>query len=169
MEKMKNLAKIRSSTLLIRLALLGIAIVVTFFSSSIISEIFSHWGEDSPEVAGWKFPVIIVIVASVITFFVALIQIWKLLGLIDRNKAFSQASVHAMRNVKYCGFIISGLFAIWLPLVFYFANEDDAPGVLLLFGTIFVGVPFVVAVLAGVAQKLFQNAIDIKKENDLTV
>lgn len=31
------------------------------------------------------------------------------------------------------------------------------------------GIASVVAVLAGVAQKLFQSAIDIKRENDLTV
>jgi hypothetical protein len=65
--------------------------------------------------------------------------------------------------------MLCGLFAIWLPLSYHAAQTEDAPGLIVLFGTVFIAIPFVVAVLAGVAQKLFQNAIDIKKENDLTV
>lgn len=159
----------QGTTLFLRAALLGIGVVVTFFSSFMLAEVYSHWASDSPELAGWRYPIMFVIAAVVITFFVALAQIWKLLNLIDRNKAFSKASVKAMQNVKYCGFIISGLFATWLPLSYHAAQNDDAPGLILIFGTIFVGVPLVVAFLAGVAQRLFQNAIDLKSENDLTV
>lgn len=157
------------SSLLLRVALLGIAGVVLFFSSFMVAEVHSRWAVDSPELAGWRYPIIAVIIFVVCTFLVALMQIWKLLGLIDKNKAFTKASVKTMRTVKYCGFIMSGLFATWLPLAYHAAQSDDAPGLLLLFGTVFVGIPFVVAILAGVAQRLFQHAIDIKKENDLTV
>lgn len=166
---MKQVITKKGSTLFLRTALLGIASVVVLFSSFTVAEVYNRWAVDSPELAGWRYPIIFVIAAVVITFLVALGQIWKLLSLIDKNKAFSQASVRVMRNVKYSGFIISGLFATWLPLAYHAAQTDDAPGLILLFGTIFVGVPFVVAVLAGVAQKLFQSAIAIKSENDLTV
>lgn len=169
MKKIQSIATFRGTTLLLRAALLGIAGVVLFFSSFMVAEVFNNWGKESADFAGWCYPIVFVISASVLTFLVALSQIWRLLGLIDRNKAFTKASVGAMKNVKYCGFIISGLCAVLLPLSYQLAQEDDAPGLLLLFGTIFVGIPFVVAVLAGVAQKLFQNAIDLKKENDLTV
>src|SRR5690349_13122834 len=123
MEKITSLAKKRGSTLLIRLALLGIAVVVTFFSSFMVAEAYSGWAKESPELAGWKYPIIFVITASVLTFFVALIQIWKLLGLVDKSQAFSLGAVRTMRNVKYCGFIISGLFAILLPLVLHAAQN----------------------------------------------
>lgn len=158
-----------TTTLLLRLALLGIIVVVLLFSSFMVADVYSNWARQSPELAGWRYPIVFVITAAVATFLVAVRQIWKLLGLVDKNKAFSRASVSTMRNVKYCGFIISGLFATWLPLAYHAAQNEDAPGLILIFGTIFIAVPFVVAVLAGVAQKLFQNAIDIKKENDLTV
>lgn len=169
MEKIRNIATKRGSTLVIRAALLGIAFVVLFFSSFAVADVHSQWAKDSPELAGWRYPIMFVISAAVITFLVAIGQIWKLLGLVDKNKAFSQASVNTMRNVKYCGFIISGLFIILSPLSYHAAQNEDAPGLILIFGTIFVAVPFVVAVLAGVAQKLFQNAVDIKKENDLVI
>lgn len=157
------------TNLLLRAAILGISGIVIFFSSFILSDVYRNWSTQSPELSGWKYPIILVIGGAVLTFFVALGQIWRLLGLVEKNKAFSVSSVKAMRNVKYCGLVMSGLFVILLPLVFHAAQNDDAPGLILLYGSIFICVPFVVAILAGVAQKLFQNAIDIKNENDLTV
>lgn len=152
-----------------RLAIAGMALAVVLLSAWAIVDVYGHWAEDSPDVANWQYPIIFVFAAVATTFCVAVHQIWKLLNLIDKNKAFTEASVRTMRNVKYCGLLISGLFATWMPLVFRAAENEDAPGMILIFGAIFVGIPFVVAIFAGVAQKLFQNAIDLKKENDLTV
>jgi hypothetical protein len=169
MKKPDNAVLNRGSTLFLRAAILGMAIVAVLLSAWALSDVFTHWTNDVPELKHWRFPIIFVIAASAITFCVAVRQIWKLLNLIDRNKAFSQASVKTMQNVKYCGFIISGLFATWIPLSYHAAQKEDAPGMILIFGAIFVGIPFVIAIFAGVAQQLFQNAIDIKSENDLTV
>lgn len=169
MKKIIDLVKKRGTTLFLRLALLGVVCVVLFFSSFMVVNVYLNWAKESPELAGWRLPIVFVISASVATFLVAVGQIWRLLGLIDKSKAFSKSSVRTMRGVKYCGLIISGLFTVLLPLVFHAAENDDAPGLILLYGTIFVVIPFVIAVLAGVAQKLFQSAVDIKKENDLTV
>lgn len=157
------------TTLFLRTAILGASIIIALLSIWAVSDVYMHWAEDSPELAFWAYPIILVISASAATFCVAVSQIWKLLSLIDRNKAFTNASVKTMRNVKYCGFIISALFVTWMPLVFRAADNEDAPGMILIFAAIFVGIPFVIAVFAGVAQRLFQKAIDIKKENDLTV
>lgn len=157
------------STLFLRVAILGAALVVVLLSSWAIVDVYGHWAEDSPELANWQYPIIVVIAANALTFCVAVHQIWKLLNLIDKNKAFTKTSVKAMKNVKYCGLLISSLFATWMPLVFHAAQNEDAPGMILIFGAIFVGIPFVLAIFAGVAQRLFQNAIDIKSENDLTV
>jgi hypothetical protein len=100
MEKLRDFTKKRGTTLFLRFALLGIAVIVLFFSSFMIIDVYSHWAKQSPELAGWQYPIIFVIVTVVITFFVALGQIWKLLGLVDKNRAFSQASVDAMRPVR---------------------------------------------------------------------
>jgi hypothetical protein len=50
----------------------------------------------------------------------------------------------------------------------YVAQKDDAPGLFAL-ALVFIGASFSVAVFAAVLQQLLQNAIAIKKENDLTV
>jgi hypothetical protein len=113
-------------------------------------------------------PIVVGMYVSAIPFFVALYQAMKLLDYIDHNKAFSNKSVRAIKNVKYCAIIISALFGISLPYVYLVADADDAPGVLAIALVIFFA-STVITTVAAVLQKLFQNAVDIKHENDLTV
>ena len=105
---------------------------------------------------------------SAIPFFVALYQAFKLLSYIDKNKAFSELSVKALKNIKYCAITISGLYVAVIPFFYIIAEVDDAPG-LILIGMVFIFASFVIAVFAAVLQRLLQDAIDIKSENDLIV
>jgi hypothetical protein len=113
-------------------------------------------------------PVLIGMYVPAVPFFWALYQGLRLLDFIDKNKAFSASSVLALRTIKRCGLIISGLYALGMPYIFYLADRDDAPGVALI-GFIIIGASFTVATFAATLQRLLQNAIAIKKENDLTV
>ncbi len=117
---------------------------------------------------GYYKPILLGLYVPAIPFFFALYQTLKLLSYIDRDKAFSKLSVTALRNIKFCAFIVSALFAAGQPYVFYAADRDDAPGVALV-GFIIIGASFVIATSAAVFQSLLQNAVDIKSENDLTV
>lgn len=122
-----------------------------------------------PGFAGYlSYPILIGVYASAITFFFALYQALKLLSYIDKNKAFSQISVNALKYIKNCAITISILFAVIAPLVYPVADADDAPG-LLAFPLLIIFASSVIAVFAAVLQRLLQDAIDIKSENDLTV
>lgn len=55
-----------------------------------------------------------------------------------------------------------------LPFVYVVAEKDDAPG-LILMGMVPVFASLVIAVFSAVLQRLLQEAIDIKSENDLVV
>jgi hypothetical protein len=105
---------------------------------------------------------------TAIPFFFALYQGLLLLGYIDANTAFSPLSVKALQNIKYCAFSISGIFAAGMPYIFYVGDRDDAPGVVAL-GLVISASACVIGVFAAVLERLLQNAIDIKSENDLTV
>ncbi len=113
-------------------------------------------------------PIFIGMIVSAIPFFYALYQALKLLKYIDNNSAFSEFSVRALSHIKRCGFLISGLYAAGMPYIFYVADRDDAPGTVAI-GLIIIGASFIVATAAAVFERLFQNAVDIKAENDLTV
>ena len=117
---------------------------------------------------GYYRPILIGMYVPAIPFFIALYQALKILSYIDKNMAFSRVSVKALKNIKYCAFTISVLYVAGMPYIFYAADRDDAPGVAAI-GFIIIGASFVIAAAAAVFQRLFQNAVDIKSENDLTV
>jgi hypothetical protein len=106
--------------------------------------------------------------ASAIPFYIALYLAFRLLNYIDKNLAFSELSVSALKNIKYCAFTISILHLAVFPFIFSMADRDDAPG-LAVIGLVIPFASFVIAVFAAVLQKLLKNAIDIKSENDLTI
>ena len=102
-----------------------------------------------------------------ILFFVALYQAFKVLGYIGQNKAFSQATMKALRNIKFCALGIIGFVAVG-ELFIMLGNSDDRAGgifmgILITFGSV------VIATAAAMFERILQNAVDIKSENDLTV
>ena len=113
-------------------------------------------------------PVIIYVYIASIPFFVALYQAFKLLGYIEQNKTFSQFSVGALRNIKYCAIAIIGFILIAEVFLIFWGQEDDKAGPMA-FGIYTTFASIVIATAVAVAQKLLQNAVDIKSENDLTV
>ncbi|MDR4346565.1 DUF2975 domain-containing protein, partial [Bacillus anthracis] len=106
--------------------------------------------------------------ATAIPYYFALYQTFKLLNYIDKNNAFSELSVKALKNIKYSALAISVLYVLGMPLFYLVAERDDAPGIIVI-GMIIIFASMVIAVFAAVLQRLLKDAIDIKSENDLTV
>jgi len=100
-----------------------------------------------------------------IPFFVALYQAFKVLGYIGQDKAFSQATLKALRTIKFCALAIIGFVALG-ELFIMLGNSDDRAGgvfmgILITFGSA------VIATAAAIFDRVLQNAVDIKSENDL--
>ena len=115
----------------------------------------------------FKDPFLAYVYVGSIAFFVALYQAFKVLGYIGQNKAFSQATLKALRTIKFCALAIIGFVALG-ELFIMLGNSDDRAGgvfmgILITFGSI------VIATAATMFQQILQNAVDIKSENDLTV
>lgn len=122
----------------------------------------------NPDYDQLLYPIIMGMYVSAIPFFIALYQAFKLLNHIDKSQAFSDLSVKALKKIKFCALIISGLYVVILPFVFGVAQMDDAPG-LVLVGMVPIFASLVITVFAAVLQRLLQDAIEIKQENDLIV
>lgn len=152
----------RSSTIFLRAVVVLIALIVLGLCLFVLPAGISS---DATEM---YHPILWGMYATAIPFFIALHQTLKLLGYIDKTKAFSQVSVKTLKTIKYCALAISGLYAVGLPYIFFVADKDDAPGAVLI-GLVFTLGSLVVAVFAAVLERLLQNAINIKSENDLTV
>ena len=113
-------------------------------------------------------PLIIYAYIGSIPFFVGLYQAFKLLGYVDVNKVFSQPSVNAVRNIRDCAITFSGFIVLGILYIRLFVKGDDPAGVTAL-GIMTAFASIIIATAAAVFQKLIQNAVDIKSENDLTV
>lgn len=152
----------RSSTLFLRFVVCLIGFTVLALCIFVLPQAITT------DVTGAYRPILLGMYIPALPFFFALYQAMKLLGYIDKNKAFSQVSVNALKYIKYCGIAISALYAAGMPYIYYVADKDDAPGVVAL-GFVIIFASFVISTAAAVIQRLFQNAVDIKSENDLTV
>lgn len=118
--------------------------------------------------AGIGLPVFIGVFLTAIPFLYALHQGVLLLTYIEKNTAFSAASVRAIKAIEYSAFTISALYALMMPSIIHVAEIDDAPGAVLI-GLVCIAAPLITGVFAAVLQRLLQTAIDFKSENDLTV
>ena len=104
-----------------------------------------------------------------IPFFVALYQAFKVLVYVRQNKTFSQATVKALRTIKYCAIAIIGFVVVSVIFMHpMFGDKDDRPAgvfmrILITFASTVIGTA------AAVFERILQNAVDIKAENNLTV
>ncbi len=158
----------KPETLFLKVVVILLGFPVLALCIFLVPELANLAAKLFPKVDYIKYPVSLIFYVSALPFYFALYQTFKLLRYIDKNKAFSELSVIALKKIKRCAITISILHVLVLPLFYLFAEKDDAPGV------VFIGlvVPFasmVIAVFAAVLQKLLKKAIDIKSENDLTI
>ena len=158
----------RGTTLFLKIAVILIGIPVLALCIFLVPEIANFAGELYPDIAYMKYLVLIDLYAAAIPFYFALYQAFKLLSYIDKNKAFSELSVKALKNIKYCAITISILYVLGMPLYYLMAEKDDPPGFIVI-GLVIIFASMVIAVFAAVLQRLLQEAINIKSENDLTV
>lgn len=114
-------------------------------------------------------PFIVYMYVASIPFFVGLYQAFKLLGYIGQNKVFSLSSVKALRTIKYCAIIQSTTIVMAALYIRINHNKDDDPAGFIAISIVAIFISVVIATAAAVFEKLLQNAVDMKSENDLTV
>lgn len=107
--------------------------------------------------------------AASVAFFIALYQAFRLLGYIGQNRVFSKNSVSALKYIKYCAIILSILIIAAGLYILIFHNKDDDPAGFLAMCIATTLISAVVATAAAIFEKILQNAVDMKSENDLTI
>src|SRR5882762_9565514 len=117
----------------------------------------------------FKDPFLAYIYLAFVPFFVGLYQAFKILGYAQRNEIFSQSSVRALRIIKYCA-LTTAIFILGAEayiFIFVRGTDDVAGGVMM--GAFIILVSAIIATAAAVFQRILQNAVEIKSENDLIV
>ena len=104
-----------------------------------------------------------------IAFFIALYKAIKLLTYIRQNKLFSQGSVKTLRTIRYCAIALSVMVVLAAIYIKIFHDKDDDPAGFLGMSMVITFIAIAVATAVAVLEKILQNAIDMKSENDLTI
>jgi hypothetical protein len=115
-------------------------------------------------------PFLALVYAGSIPFFIALYRAIQALGYVGRNEVFSPEVVKALRTIKYCALAIIGFVVVeelWILLIS--GGDNENPGAPIFLGLLIVFPSIVVAATAGMFERILQNAVDLKSENDLTV
>lgn len=105
---------------------------------------------------------------SSLAFFSALYQAFRLLGHIEKDEAFSLASISRLKKIKFSALALIGFVLGAIAWLFPNMQKEDSPGIIPL-GFVIIFASITVATFAAVLQKLLQNAADLQEENELTV
>ena len=89
----------------------------------LVPKIGNFAAELYPDIAYIKYLVFINLYATALPYYFALYQTFKLLNYIDKNNAFSELSVQALKNIKYSALAISVLYVLGMPLFISWQRE----------------------------------------------
>jgi hypothetical protein len=157
----------RGATFFLKGVILLIGIVVLALCIFWVPEIASRDAEAHPETAYLQYPFLLSAYLLSIPFFIGLYKAFKLLIYINKNKAFSELSVRALKVIKCCAITISALIVAGIIFVAIYMEGDRAGVIAMgLYSTFALSV---IATFAGVLQRLVHEVVEIKSENDLIV
>lgn len=113
----------------------------------------------------FKDPFLAYVYIASIPFFMALYQALRVLEYVRQDKTVSQATVKALRTMKYCAIAIIGFVAVSVIFIM-FADEDDRPAGV--FMRVLIALPsIVIAITATIFERILQNAVNIIPGNGL--
>lgn len=157
-----------SSTLFLRIVIVILALPVIAACIYVYPIVSLRGSEILPEFAQFRIIYLIILYIASLLYFYALYQGFVLLNVIDHNNAFTLLSVKALKNIKLSALGITLLLFTFMPIIYFIADMEDAPG-LIIYTALFMMIPLVISVFAGLLEKLLFEAIQIKTENELTV
>ena len=99
--------------------------------------------------------------AASIPFFVAVYNAFKALGYVGQGKAFSQATVKAVRTIRRCALLLVGLVALPAAYLFIVRPDDDIAGGVAI-GLMVIFTSTVVAAGADVLVGVLRSGVDVK-------
>ncbi|WP_297517783.1 DUF2975 domain-containing protein [uncultured Clostridium sp.] len=114
------------------------------------------------------YSILIVFYICAAPYIIALFKLRTLTGLVLKNTPFTKKSVNALRTIAICSFSELILFILGANIVKHMFDEFSGilltpPIIIIGFMCILLGLMFITLA------KLFNNAIELKEENDMTI
>ncbi|MBM7712398.1 DUF2975 domain-containing protein [Enterococcus xiangfangensis] len=148
---------------LLRAALVMIALLVAFITVIFTIQFFSE-GKVPLFVSSLFVSFIVVVLLG----FRVLFLLAKILSYIKKSEAFSMKTLKVVSSIKQTILAMSIVFLGILPFFYTVADQDDAPGFLVI-GFALVSIPFTVFIFSQIVEELFKSATELKADNELTI
>jgi H+/Cl- antiporter ClcA len=162
------IARVQSPTFLLRLIIAGL-MAAGFVVCILASDLAWDDAQKHPETSYLVYPFLLGVGILYTLFCVALVQAWRLLHLIDRQKVFTRQAVRTLTLIKWCAATIAGIVLFGMGVVIYIAyGEDDFTGFVTL-AIVASTVCILISASAAIFESTLQRAVEVKKEHDLTV
>lgn len=114
------------------------------------------------------YSVLISLYAGFTPYLVALFKLKTLTSLVLKNTPFSRKSVNALKTISICAFSEIILFILCANIIKHTFVEFES--VLLTVPTVLIGfVCVTLGLLFAILANLFNNALELKEENDMTI
>ncbi|WP_075491325.1 DUF2975 domain-containing protein [Enterococcus thailandicus] len=105
---------------------------------------------------------------SAIASLLIIYYMYRMLGLVDNDRAFSAMSLIYVRAIFRLTIMEFIVLIGTVPFVYYIADNDDAPGVMII-GLGMLIIRLAVATFVSIIEKLLKNAIELKLDYELTI
>ncbi|MFD1417588.1 DUF2975 domain-containing protein [Companilactobacillus keshanensis] len=106
--------------------------------------------------------------ASAIGAYTIIFFAWRLLYLIDHDKAFSNSSLFSLNKIKWIGFSIAVIYILLIPSVVTMENAECNP--LSTITNIFlIGLGVTIGIFANVLERICNHVVKFETENELTI
>ena len=155
---MVNYIKEHTKTFCLKIALVLIFIPIVLITCFATPSLYVEAVENNEINHYFVLAFVVLMILVLLPCAVAIFQTLKLFTNIEKGVYYSEKSMKSFRVIQYSGVVAAGLFAAMLPSVFYFAEMDDAPGLVLL-GLIFVFGGCAIAVFASVMRDLVMEKV----------
>lgn len=156
--------KIRVQTIIVELGVL-LAIVLTFAVGAYLVPVSHQVAQANPTITYMRVPVLLMgwgFLACVLT---ALIMAFLLLERIRKDKIFEKRSVSLLKGIGVCALAA----IIPLAILFFYTSANVEGSITNLYVMLGSFAMVIVAIFFFLIAALFQQAVDYKEENDLTV
>jgi len=155
-----------NKTLFLKTTICILAILTLLLGIFWLPHILNLLGSNNRVYIELKKPIIILVYATIIPFFIVLKKAFKLLQYIEKGIVFSNKSVDFLKAIKYSGLIIGIIYSIGL-VIFLINSKMGLTGYIIIAILIFASVN--ISVFASVMEEILENGYEIKSENDLTI
>lgn len=156
----------KKHSLFLKTTTIGICVVFGLFGLLFATQLLTN---ESNTPLDWQTTLLILVIFTTLLSGIIIGGIiFKLLTIISNDQTFSDHSHRLVSYIRKVMILISlSAFGI-LPKFYQMADADDAPGLMLL-GFALVFLPFAGLVLMNVLIKILEEAIRLKKNDELTV